>query len=82
MRPTGRTLSNPTIHMSNFLMLLIAAGGSAGLCSCSTPVHEVRPTGFRPSIVVHEPAGEKGDFIICNDGRVLVFPVSDPKTCD
>lgn len=68
--------------MSNFLMLLIAAGGSASLCACTTALPDATPTGFRPTIVVHEPAGEKGDFIICNDGRVLVFPVSHPKTCN
>ncbi|MFM0700712.1 hypothetical protein [Paraburkholderia sediminicola] len=65
--------------MQNLLMLLVAAGSSS-LCACTVQrqVHTARP---RPVIVVHEPRGEPGDFTICSDGRMLVYPVSHPKSC-
>jgi hypothetical protein len=65
--------------MSNPLMLLIAAGGTS-LCACSLQP-QVPETNVQPTIVVHPPKGERGDFILCDDGRVLVFAVSHPKTC-
>ncbi len=67
--------------MQNLLMLLIVAGGGSSLCACSVQP-QVRAEQPKPSIVVVQPKGERGDFILCNDGRVLVFPVSHPKTCD
>jgi hypothetical protein len=67
--------------MQNLLMLLIAAGSSS-LCACTTqPQAHVDPVRPAPTIVVHKPRGEQGDFIICKDGRVLVFPAAHPKTC-
>jgi hypothetical protein len=67
--------------MQNLLMLLIAAGGSS-LCACTTQtaahVESAKPA---PTIVVQRPRGEPGDFIICKDGRVLVFPAAHPKSC-
>ena len=65
--------------MSNLLMLLIAAGGTS-LCACSLQP-QVHDTTVHPMIVVHPPTGEPGDFILCKDGRVLVFPLSHPQTC-
>ncbi|MFL9937039.1 hypothetical protein P0D88_50835 [Paraburkholderia sp. RL18-103-BIB-C] len=64
--------------MQNLLMLLIAAGSSS-LCACTTqPAHAA---GLRPVVVVQRPKGEPGDFTICPDGRVLVYPASHPKSC-
>jgi hypothetical protein len=65
--------------MSNLLMLLIAAGGTS-LCACSAQP-QVRVPNVRPAIVVQQPKGEPGDFILCKDGRVLVFAASHPKIC-
>ena len=65
--------------MMNFLMLLIAAAGTSSLGAC-TPA-TVRPQATHPTIVVHAPQGEQGDFRICDDGRVLVFPAKHPKCC-
>jgi hypothetical protein len=55
--------------MENLLMLLIAAGSSS-LCACTTQqqAHVEQP---KPLIVVHQPRGEQGDFVLCKDGRVL-----------
>ncbi|MGF6781175.1 hypothetical protein [Paraburkholderia sp. GAS334] len=66
--------------MSNFLMLLIAAAGTSSLCACSTQTQVAEPP-HRATIVVHEPKREEGDFVLCDDGRVIVFPASHPKTC-
>ncbi|MFM0082900.1 hypothetical protein P0D72_29110 [Paraburkholderia sediminicola] len=66
--------------MSNFLMLLLAAAGSSSLCACSANVPLTKPAA-RPAIVIRQPKGEQGDFVLCNDGRVLVFAVSHPETC-
>jgi len=66
--------------MSNFLMLLLAAAGSSSLCACSANVPITQPAS-RPTIVVHRPKGEEGDFVICKDGQVLVFTTAHPKTC-
>ncbi|MFL9911891.1 hypothetical protein [Paraburkholderia sp. RL17-337-BIB-A] len=65
--------------MQNLLMLLMAAGSSS-LCACTTQpqANVARP---RPVIVVQKPRGEPGDFTICADGRVLVYPASHPKSC-
>ena len=65
--------------MENLMLLLIAAGSSS-LCACTAQpqVHAERP---RPVIVVQQPRGEPGDFTICPDGRVLVYPVAHPKSC-
>ncbi|SEI20869.1 hypothetical protein [Paraburkholderia hospita] len=67
--------------MNNLLMLLIAAGSSS-LCAC-TSQPQARPEQARPvpTIVVQKPKGEPGDFVLCKDGRVLVFPARHPKTC-
>lgn len=67
--------------MQNLLMLLIVAGGSSSLCACSNQP-QVRTERQKPSIVVVQPKGEPGDFVLCEDGRVLTFPVSHPKTCN
>jgi hypothetical protein len=67
--------------MENLLMLLIVAGGSSSLCACSNQP-QVHTEHQKPSIVVVRPKGEPGDFILCQDGRVLTFPVSHPKTCN
>ncbi|KAA1004346.1 hypothetical protein FVF58_32575 [Paraburkholderia panacisoli] len=65
--------------MENLLMLLIAAGSSS-LCACTTQqqAHVEQP---KPLIVVHQPRGEQGDFVLCKDGRVLVFAATHPKSC-
>ncbi|MEI7298318.1 hypothetical protein SB783_36430 [Paraburkholderia sp. SIMBA_009] len=39
------------------------------------------PKADRTVIVVHSPKREQGDFRICDDGRVLVFPAGHPKSC-
>jgi len=67
--------------MNNLLMLLIAAGSSS-LCACSSQPPLGVDTARRVStIVVQQPRGEPGDFVLCKDGRVLVFPAAHPKTC-
>jgi hypothetical protein len=67
--------------MTNLLMLLIAAGSSS-LCACSSqPQAGTATTDHVARIVVQAPKGEPGDFVLCKDGRVLVFPVAHPKTC-
>ncbi len=65
--------------MQNLLMLLVAAGSSS-LCACTAQpqVHAERP---RAVIVVQKPRGEPGDFTICPDGRVLVYPAAHPQSC-
>jgi hypothetical protein len=65
--------------MSNLLMLLIAAGSSS-LCACAAQP-QARSAEVRPAIVVREPKREAGDFTVCKDGRVLVFPASHPLRC-
>jgi hypothetical protein len=64
-----------------FFLLLIVAGGGSSLCACSNQA-QVHTERQKPSIVVVQPRGEPGDFILCEDGRVLTFPVSHPKTCN
>jgi hypothetical protein len=67
--------------MQNLILLLIAAGSSS-LCACTIqPQAEPVPSRHVSTIVIRQPRGEPGDFIICNDDRVLVFPVAHPKTC-
>jgi hypothetical protein len=66
--------------MSNFLMLLIAAAGTSSLCAC-TNMQQAHVQPFGPTIVVQPPKRDAGDFLICKDGRVLVFTDSHPKTC-
>jgi hypothetical protein len=66
--------------MSNFLMLSLAAAGSSSLCACSATVPVTKPPAL-PAIIIRQPKGEKGDFVLCKDGRVLVFAASHPKTC-
>jgi hypothetical protein len=54
----------------------------AVLCACAgrePPTSQLSAT--KPTITVQPPRGEAGDFIICDDGRVLVFAVSHPKSC-
>ncbi|HKR43067.1 MAG TPA: hypothetical protein VJU59_25880 [Paraburkholderia sp.] len=65
--------------MMNFVMLLVAAAGTSPLGAC-THMH-LGPQAEAPVIVVHSPKGEQGDFRICDDGRVLVYPASHPKSC-
>jgi hypothetical protein len=50
------------------------------LCGC-TGVPQAVTLPQRAEIVVEKPAGECGDFTICKDGCVLVFPDSYPLTC-
>ncbi|PNE59411.1 hypothetical protein A8H39_03560 [Paraburkholderia fungorum] len=66
--------------MPNILMVLIVAMAGSSLCACSVS-SQTRSPDFRSKIVVHEPAASQGDFVLCKDGRVLVFPVSHPMTC-
>ncbi|REE07225.1 hypothetical protein B0G71_7708 [Paraburkholderia sp. BL27I4N3] len=67
--------------MQNLMMLLLAAGSST-LCACTIqPQAQPQPSRHISTIVIQQPRGEPGDFILCNDGRVLVFPVAHPKTC-
>ncbi|WP_321936163.1 hypothetical protein [Paraburkholderia sp. J8-2] len=66
--------------MMNFLMLLIAAAGTSSLGACTQA--PLRPQAEAAVIVVHSPKGEQGDFRICDDGRVLVYPASHPKSCN
>ena len=65
--------------MMNFLMLLVAAAGTSTLGACTHA--QLRPQAETPVIVVHSPKGEQGDFRICDDGRVLVYLASHPKSC-
>ncbi|OUL84886.1 hypothetical protein CA603_24360 [Paraburkholderia hospita] len=68
--------------MQNFLMMLLVAAGSSSLCACSSQSQaRVETAKTAPTIVVRKPKGEPGDFILCKDGRVLVFPAAHPKTC-
>ncbi|CAD6559424.1 hypothetical protein LMG24235_06673 [Paraburkholderia sabiae] len=64
--------------MQNLIFLLLAAGSSS-LCAC-TNQPQAHATGARSVIVVQRPKGEPGDFTLCPDGRVLVFPASHPKS--
>jgi hypothetical protein len=64
--------------MQSLLMVLIAASSSA-LYACTTQP-QAHAAGPRPVIVVQRPKGEPGDFTICPDGRVLVYPASHPKS--
>lgn len=63
----------------NFLMLLAAATGTLSLGACSHA--QVHSQADQPMIVVHSPKGKQGNFRICDDGRVLVYPVRYPKSC-
>ncbi|CAB3808853.1 hypothetical protein LMG28688_06863 [Paraburkholderia caffeinitolerans] len=65
--------------MLNFFMLLVAAAGTSSLGACTHA--PLRQQAQAPVIVVHSPRGEQGDFRICDDGRVLVYPASHPKSC-
>ncbi|WP_321817907.1 MULTISPECIES: hypothetical protein [unclassified Paraburkholderia] len=65
--------------MMNFFMLLVAAAGTSSLGACSQIA--MQPQVQRPLIVIHSPKGEQGDFRLCDDGRVIVFPVNHPKSC-
>jgi hypothetical protein len=65
--------------MMNFLMLLVAAAGTSSLTACTHA--QLRQQAEKPVIVVHSPRREQGDFRICDDGRVLVYPASHPKSC-
>ncbi len=65
--------------MLNFFMLLVAAAGTSSLGACSHIA--VQPQAEHQLIVVHARKGEQGDFRICDDGRVLVYPASHPKSC-
>ncbi|TDN59006.1 hypothetical protein [Paraburkholderia sp. BL10I2N1] len=65
--------------MSNLLMLLIVAGSSS-LCACAAQP-QARSVDVKPPIVVHQPKRESGDFTVCKDGSVLVFPASHPLRC-
>lgn len=67
--------------MMNFLMLLVAAAGTSSLGACSHIAAQPRAQARRPVIVAHSPKSEQGDFRICDDGRVLVYPASHPKAC-
>ncbi|WP_243849559.1 hypothetical protein [Paraburkholderia rhizosphaerae] len=62
-------------------MLLIAAGASSSLCACSNQP-QAHTEHARPSIVVVQPKGEPGNFVLCPDGRVLTFAVGHPKACN
>ena len=65
--------------MMNFLMPLVAAAGASTLGACTHA--QVQPQAEKPVIVAHSPRREQGDFRICDDGRVLVYPASHPKSC-
>jgi hypothetical protein len=66
--------------MMNFFMLLVAAAGTSSLGACSH-IAAAQPQAEHQLIVVHARKGEQGDFRICDDGRVLVYPASHPKSC-
>ena len=61
--------------MMNFLMLLIAAAGTSSLGACTPATVRPQRSSCTP------PGGEQGDFRVCDDGRVLVFPAKHPKSC-
>ncbi|WP_175948710.1 hypothetical protein [Burkholderia pyrrocinia] len=63
--------------MSNLIMLLIAAHGPI---PASQP--EIQRSVWRPTITVQRRIEEETDFVICKDGRVLTFPIGQPKRCD
>jgi len=63
--------------MSNLIMLLIAAHGPI---PASQP--EIQRSVWRPTITVQRRIEEETDFVICKDGRVLTFPIAQPKRCD
>jgi hypothetical protein len=65
--------------MMNLFMLLVAAAGTSSLGACSHIA--AQPQAEHQLIVVHARKGEQGDFRICDDGRVLVYPASHPKSC-
>lgn len=65
--------------MMNFLMLLVAAAGTSSLGACSHVA--AQPQAERPVIVAHSRKGGQGDFRICDDGRVLIYPADHPKSC-
>lgn len=60
-------------------VMLGAFATCCGLGACvSAPPSSAKP----PSVItVMPPRGEPGDFRICPDGRVIVFPVSHPLDC-
>jgi hypothetical protein len=62
--------------MENLAFLIVAAS----LCGCHA-VSMDESAVKRSVIVIQQPKGEPGDFVICKDGRLLVFPVAHPKTC-
>lgn len=65
--------------MMNFLMLLVAAAGTSSLGACTHL--SAQPQAQHQLIVVHSRKAGQGDFRICDDGRVLVYPASHPKSC-
>ncbi|MBN3760869.1 hypothetical protein [Burkholderia sp. Ac-20365] len=69
-----------TKEMASIVRIAIGSLACAVVCSACTTAAPT-PVASRSTIVVVQPKGEQGDFILCQDGRVLVFPVSHPKTC-
>lgn len=63
--------------MSNLIMLLIAVQGPIPV----DPPELQRPV-WRSTASVPRRIEQETDFIICKDGRVLVFAVGQPKRCD
>ncbi|MFP3637565.1 hypothetical protein [Paraburkholderia sp. SIMBA_054] len=74
-RNSARTIKTNALASATLLLVLCAT-----LMGC-TAVQPAQAPTTRPSIVITQPKGEPGDFILCEDGRVLVFPLRHPKTC-
>ncbi|WGS55050.1 hypothetical protein LFL96_36860 (plasmid) [Paraburkholderia sp. D15] len=66
--------------MSRYLTLALAAASLVPLCACSTTA-PITDAAHRSVISIYEPQGEPSDFVLCKDGRVLVFLTSHPQTC-
>jgi len=67
--------------MNRIVNLITATALCALLCACAGGDLLAQQTPAKPTIVVQPPRGEPGDFVLCNDGRVLVFAASHPKSC-
>lgn len=68
--------------MNSILGVFTVTALCALLCACvSSDAPTSQQSTAQPTIVVQPPRGEPGDFVICNDGNVLVFTTSHPKSC-
>ncbi|OLL27620.1 hypothetical protein BTH42_31805 [Burkholderia sp. SRS-W-2-2016] len=67
--------------MQNLLLLLYVAGHPSLSAYPANAAARIEPATPAPTIVARQPRGEPGDFVLCKDGRVLVFPAAHPQTC-